>query len=30
MAKENSSSGLIQNWEGARGSMRNPSVVNDL
>lgn len=27
MAKGNSSSGEIQNWEGARGSMRNPLVV---
>lgn len=27
MAKESSLSSLIQNWEGARGSMRNPKVV---
>ena len=27
MAKGSSSSGEIQNWEGARGSMRNPLVV---
>ena len=27
MAKGSSSSGIIQNWEGARGSMRNPKVV---
>lgn len=27
MAKESSLSRLIQNWEGARGSMRNPKVV---
>lgn len=27
MAKESSLSGLIPNWEGARGSMRNPKVV---